>query len=147
MFKHDFTGVEESGGGFENKLLPKGWYNVTIMQFNAKDGTEYPLETTSKKGYPQVNFLCEVGDDGEFKGERLFHTVTFLPKDKAGAGMAKHFLKVIGQPHENEAEINAFDWCGAQFQAYVIEDEYNGKKKNKISDVREWSSKKDEVPY
>jgi hypothetical protein len=145
-FKHDFTGVEESGN-FETRLMPKAWYNVQVVEFVAKDGTQYPKEGTTKNNDPMVSLLCEVIDDQEFQGERLFYTVTFLPKDKPGAGMSKHFLKVIGQPNDAQVDVDPQTWVGEKFQAYVIEDEYKGRKKNKISDIREWSSQKDQVPF
>jgi hypothetical protein len=104
-----------------------------------------------------VNILCTVINNEEFNGERVFHTVTFLPKDSPGAGMSVHFLKSIGQPWEGNVKVDATQWVGAEFAGYVVEDEYKGKKKNKISEIKPLpqfqnpdiaqAAKTDDVPF
>jgi hypothetical protein len=101
----------------------------------SKAGDAYPKEGKTKNGDPKVDFLAEVTTEGEFKGERVFHSVTFLPKDKPGAGMSVHFLKTIDQPHEGKFEVTPENWVGQEFRGYVIQDEYNGRKSNKIKGV------------
>lgn len=154
MFDYDATGyVDDQKKGFEKKLLPKGNYNFEIIEFTAKDGRVYPLEGTTKNGNAKVDILCEVTTPGEFEGERIFHSVTFLPvktdgKATPGAGMAIHFLKTIGQPWENKFSINPSEWIGAEFQGYVIQDEYNGRKSNKIKGVEPIAGVKDDsLPF
>lgn len=152
MIDFDATGIEATSQG-QQKLLPKRWFAFQIIPFVTKDGTkEYPLEgTTKEKGYPKVDFLAEVIDDEEFKGERIFHSVTFMPKDKPGAGMAIHFLKTIKQPYEGKIQADCQAWIGAKFMGYAIEDEYKGKKKNKIGEIMTYQGsalpKGDEIPF
>lgn len=131
-FNFDMTGivVEEKG----KKLLPKGSYNFRIIEFTSKAGKTYPCEGTTKNGDPKVDILAEV-TGGEFAGERLFHSVTFMAKDKPGAGMSVHFLKTIGQPWEGNVTVEPSAWVGAEFRGYVIQDEYQGKKGNKIKGI------------
>ena len=152
-FDFDATGyVEEQKKGFEKKLLPKGNYNFEIVEFTAKDGRIYPLEGSTKDGkFTKVDVLCEVSD-GEFKGERIFHSVTFKPLKQPdgtstpGAGMAIHWLKTIGQPWENKFSIDSSAWVGAEFRGYVIQDEYQGKKSNKIKGI-EPIKKEEGLPF
>ena len=134
VFEFDGTGivVEERKG--EKKLMPKGNYNYEIVDFTSAAGNVYPLEGTTKNGAPKVDFLAEV-TDGPFKGTRVFHSVTFLPKDSKGSGMSIHFLKTIGQPWEGKFSVNPSEWVGTKFRGYTIEDEYNGKKNNKIKGI------------
>ena len=140
-FKYNSTGIDPDAKA-QNKVLPKRWFSYEIVEFIAKDGTVYPREGTSKNGDPQVVFLAEVIDDDGYKGERVMHTVTFLPpkgkdgKPSAGAGMAIHFLKTIGQPWEGEIEPEAEEWIGAKLDAYTLTEEYNGKTKNKFGEIR-----------
>jgi hypothetical protein len=95
-----------------------------------------------------VSILCEVIDDTEeFNGERVFHTVTFLPSKNPGAGMSVHFLKTIGQPWEGNVKVDSSQWVGAKFMGYVVTDEYNGKTKNKLGEIKLYEPKKDGVPY
>lgn len=153
MFDYDATGIEASSQG-QGKLLPKKWFAFQIIPFVTKDGMkEYPFEGyTKEKNYPKVDFLAEVIDDEEFNGERIFHSVTFMPKETEGkptpgAGMAIHFLKTIGQPFEGKLQPDAQAWVGAKFLGYAIEDEYKGKKKNKIGEIKVYEPKKDGIPF
>ena len=147
MFDFDATGVVvDEKKSFEKKILPKGSYNFKIIDFLSKSGKQYPCEGTTKNGDPKVDILVEVTNPGDFKEERLFHSVTFMAKDKPGAGMSVHFLKTIGQPYEGKVAIDPKAWIGAEFKGYVIEDEYQGKKGNKIKSI-EPVSKDDSLPF
>lgn len=151
MIDYDTTGIDTTkpSGSFEKKLLPKGNYNLEIIEFMSKSGEMYPKEGTTKNGDPKVDILVQVTTAGEFEGERLFHSVTFMPKDKPGAGMAVHFLKTIGQPYEGKIKVDPTQWVGAEFQGYVIQDEYQGKKGNKIKGVEPIAEAKkdDSLPF
>lgn len=145
-FDYDATGIDMDQQ-FSNKLLPKGTYDFEIIEFVSKAGKQYPLEGyTKENNYPKVDLLVEVTTPGEFEGERLFHSVTFIPKGKPGEGMALHFLKAIGQPYEGKLTVDASQWVGGEFVGYVIEDEYQGKKRNKISQVIA-KTKSDALPF
>lgn len=136
-FDFDATGIQPSSQG-QNKLLPKRWFSFEIVSYTTKDGSKtYPLEGfTKENNYPKVDILAQVIDDVEFEGERIFHSVTFMPKDKPGAGMAIHFLKCINQPWEGKITADSENWVGERFQGYAIEDEYMGKKKNKLGEIK-----------
>lgn len=145
-FNYDQTGIDPDSKG-TNVLLPKRFHNFEVVAFTAKDGTDYPKDGRTKNNDPMVNFLCEVIDDEEFKGERVFHTVTFLGKEKPGAGMSIHFLKTIGEPWEGKFEVNSANWVGKKFMGYVINEEYKGKTKNKITEIKLYEPKKDGIPF
>lgn len=145
-FSYDGTGINPDAQGTA-KLLPKRFHNFEILSFIAKDGTEYPKDGKTKNGDPMVNFLCEVVDDEEFNGERVFHTVTFLPKESPGAGMSIHFLKTIGEAWEGKFEVDSDSWVGKRFTGYVINEEYKGKTKNKITEIKGYEPRKDGVPF
>jgi hypothetical protein len=140
-FDFDATGIDPDSKG-TNRTLPKRWYDFEIVEFVSKAGDVYPKDGRTQNGDPMVNILCEVINDDEFNGQRVFHTVTFLPAKKPdgtptpGAGMSVHFLKTIGQPYEGKIKPDSSQWVGAEFKGYVIEDEYKGKKKNKISEIK-----------
>lgn len=152
VFQFDATGISPDSKG-TNKVLPKRWFSFEIIEFVSKAGDTYPKDGKTQNGDPMVNILCEVIDDEEFDGERVFHTVTFLPAKKKdgtptpGAGMSIHFLKTIGQPWEGKISPDSSQWVGARFMGYVIQDEYKGKIKNKISEVKVYEPKKDGVPF
>lgn len=146
-FDFDGTGIVVEDKQFVKKLMPKGSYNYEIVGFVSKAGDTYPKEGKTKNGDMKVDFLAEVSD-GEFKGERVFHSVTFLPKDKSGAGMAIHFLKTINQDWEGKFTVDPNSWIGERFKGYTVEDEYQGRKSNKIKGVEPIGvAKDDSLPF
>jgi len=140
--EYDATGIQPSSQG-QNKLLPKRWFSFEIIEYTTNDRSKtYPMDGVTKEHkYPKVDILVEVIGDSEFEGSRVFHSVTFMPKDKDGAGMAIHFLKTIGQPFEGKIKPNSQDWIGAKFDAYPVEEEYQGKKKNKLGEIAPYGTK------
>lgn len=135
-FPYDGTGIDPDARG-AGKILPKKWFKFEVVEFVSKAGESYPKDGfTKESNYPKVDILAEVKDDPEFEGERVFHSVTFLPKGKPGDGMAIHFLKTIGQPWEGKFKVESSDWVGSEFMGYVVTDEYKGKIKNKISEIK-----------
>jgi hypothetical protein len=147
-FNFNATGIDPDSKG-TNKVVPKRWYDFAIVEFVSKAGDVYPKDGTTKNGDPNVSILCEVFNDGEYAGERVFHTVNFLPaklpdgKPTPGAGMSIHFLKTIGEPWEGNFSVDSSKWVGRKFKGYVIAEEYKGKTKNKISEIKPI----DEIPF
>lgn len=141
----DATGIEPTAQG-QGKLFPKQWFMFEVVEHLTNDGRTYPLEGfTKKNNYPKVDLLCECVDEGEYLGERIFHTVTFLPKGKDGAGMSVHWLKIINQPFEGKVEVVPGNWVGERFMGYPIVEEYQGKKRNKFGEIKACEFKNPEV--
>lgn len=134
-FPHDAAAPTEGGG---SRLLPAGKYELVITKVEEKK---------SGKGYPMVNVTCEVQNNQEFNGARVFHNVTFLPKDKPGAGMSTHFLKTINQPWEGAIEVTPDAWIGEDFVAKISSREYEKKDgtKAKTNNIDEIESS--DVPF
>ena len=126
-FPHDAAPPTE---GFT--LLPEGWYDLQIIE---TDDTK----TTKKGNYPMVNVKCEVINNEEFNGQKVFYNVSFLPKDKPGSGMSSMFLKCINQPYEGAITVDANAWIGEKFKAKIGEREYEKKDgtKAKTNDIKE----------
>ena len=121
--RYDATGVDASGG---YPIIEKpGWYPFRIVT---------ATEGESKNGNYQVT-VDAVCLDPRWKDYGVRHWVTFLPKDQKGAGMALHFLKCIGEPHEGEIDIDPMDWERKTFMGKVVVSEYEGKKNNKLSEI------------
>lgn len=133
-FKHD-AAEPTAGGGVT--LLPAGTYDLVITETKDKDKDGNDLK--SKKGDPMVHVTCEVLNNAEFNGAKVFHNVTFLPKDKPGAGMSSHFLKCINQPYQGDIDIDPKAWIGEDFKAKIQPREYDKKDgtKAKTNDIKE----------
>lgn len=149
----DATGIEPSTGG-QSKVLPKGWYDFEIITYTTNDGTKtYPMEGFTKEAkYPKVDLLLQVINNTQYQDVRVFHTVTFMPKEKDGSGMAIHFLKTIGEPYEGKLDIDSQDWIGKKLQGFAVTDEYKGKVKNKLGEIKpigegEQKEKSDDIPF
>lgn len=118
-----------SGGGFS--LLPDGDYDLVITKVEEK---------TSKKGYPMVNVTCEVQNNADYNGKKVFHNVTFLKEGEKGAGMSRHFLKCINQPF-GAGEVDPQNWIGETFKAKISSRTYTKGDGNKatVNDIKEVS--------
>ena len=136
-FQYDTRGVKEQGS-FE--LLPKGKYVVRIDQVTTVN--ENGVELKTKNGDPMVRLRLVV-TEGDYKKRKLWHNVSFIkPVDEKGepnpgAGMAKHFLKVIGEGQENEIfEVNTAAWEKSNsFVVTVDHEDYQGKTRERVKSV------------
>lgn len=117
-FSYNSTGVDLSrrGGG---PVIPEGLHSFRIVE--AKPAT-------SKKGYPMAEIVCEVMNNPDLVGRRLKHWVVFMPPEHKAAGMAIHFLKVIGQPWEGQFDITVSAWEGATFIGKIKHEPFISKK-------------------
>lgn len=136
MFTHD-AAEPTTGGGMT--LLPAGTYELVITKVDEKK---------SSKGHPMVNVTCEVLNNPEFNGAKVFHNVTFLPKADKGSGMSSHFLKCINQPYEGAIEVDPSKWVGEDFRAKIQTREYDKKDgtKAKTNDLKEIFAS-DDAPF
>lgn len=123
---YDATGIDPDAVGFA--LLPDGKYTLKITK---------ATEKASKNGNLMASLECEVINNQEFNGRKVFHNVTFLAPSEKGAGMAIHFLKTISQPWEGKIEIDIPAWEGAQFIALIGKDTYFSNKTGKNVDKNE----------
>lgn len=135
-FPYNASGIDASGGFTP---APEGVYMLKIVD---------AAEKTSKKGNPMVSVRCQIDDANEWLGTTVWHNVTFLPKDAKGAGMAVQFLAAIGEPHEGEFEVDAFNWKGKSFRAKLkIEKDLQGRNRNQIAYLVSDEAAADEVPF
>ena len=106
---YDSTGVEISTR-FEP--IPEGEYTLRIIRATSGE---------TQNGHPKVTVDFEVAGGGPNSGREIrFHTVTFLPKESKGAGMALHFLKTIGEPFEGKFKWDERKWIGKELRAQVV---------------------------
>lgn len=124
-FNHDFTGVHEAG---VYSPFPKGNYLLRIKDAQEKN---------TKNGDAMVRMTLKV-EEGEHAGRLMWHSVSFLPtmtdgKPTPGAGFAKRWLHVIGEPYEGRITVRPESWVGKLFQAQVGIEPYtsNGQSREK----------------
>lgn len=140
------AGNDEPKEGFT--LLPPGEYDLKIV--------EAQMGESKKSGLPQalVNFVVVNGLEHE--GASLkFHYVTFIPEGQKGNGMAKTFLKALGQPYKGDAVVVDTDaWIGKVIHADVKVETYEGKQRNRLGfDISEYKgpeikeAKEEDAPF
>lgn len=110
-FDYDGTGVKPQQAG-EYELIPEGWYLMKVDQIES-------VGQTKEKKDPLVTVNLKI-EGGEYKGRTIkYHNVAFLPRKEAGAGIAIHWLKSIGQPWEGKFKISPKAWIGGMFYGQV----------------------------
>lgn len=120
-FSYDFSKVKDTA--FE--LIEPGWYPFRIIE--AEEGK-------SKNYNPMIKVVASCLDP-RYRGKEIWHWVVFLPEDKKGSGMAKHFVKSIGLPADTKETISSQTWIGKSFMGKVMVSEYDGKKNNKFESI------------
>ena len=66
------------GGGGDFKPAPRGFYMLQIADHSEGEKTvkgKYP-------GTPITKFVCEIANEGEHFGKKVWHNVTWIPRGK-----------------------------------------------------------------
>jgi len=120
-YQRDYSQVNEAG---DFSPAPSGVYRLRIIK--VEDGK-------TQAGDPKATLTFLIVNDCLYKGKTIpFHTVTLLPPESQGAGFAKHFLRVIGQPYQGKVSVDTDAWKDKEFIARVEVEDY----KNKNGDQR-----------
>jgi len=137
-FKHDSTGIDPMN---TMPLMPDGWYTLKIMEAE---------EQKSKNGNDMILCKCRPVNEPNYQEIEIWHYVVFIPKGNKGDGISVWFRKCIEVPYGGNDVIDADDWVGKKFKAYVVQSTYDGKTRNKIDRVESLNSKveqDDNVPF
>lgn len=132
----DYGNTNEAG---DFSPAPSGIYKLKIMTL--EDGE-------TRNGDPKVSVVLKVSA-GQYVGKKVYHNVTFMAPDHPGAGFAKHWLRVIGQPYEGKVTVDTSRWGGAEFLARLAVEEYtnkNGDKREKNVIEESWNLKDEDAP-
>ena len=138
MFKYDTRGLKPWAGSY---TVPAGKYKLRIIDTKEKQSTT---------GYDMVVVDFDIAEGPHTGRKIMYHYVTFLPPENAGAGIALHFLKTIGQPYDGVFAINHMNWRGKHLMADIIEERYNGRVNNKLKAVYPVAADKEEpeaIPF
>lgn len=136
-FKHDSTGIDPNS---TQLLMPEGWYLMQIMKAE---------EMVSQKGNDMILVKCRPVNEAGYEDVEIWHYVVFIPKGQKGDGLSVHFRSCIGVPFGGYDTVDSSEWIGRKFKAYIVQEIYNKKPKNKIGQVMPEESTQDnsEVPF
>lgn len=147
MIRYKTTQEEyEADQNYDHRLIPEGWQRVTAYEATVKESQE--------KKYPQINLkfdvLAAIGNPEWVYNDKLFHTITLIPLGEKGHGIGVHWLKCLGLKPDANGEFIIDDLhmqlCNKEIEVYVFIDEYQGKKRNKISRVKAIEATDDSAP-
>lgn len=136
MREFDATGIDMDQK-FEPAPAGEYWLQITDVSETDKNGNE----RVTKNGDPYVRVECEIVDDAEWAGKKVWNNVIFLypgedGKVRRGAWIALVFLKAIGQPHEGRFKPDPNLWVGKRFRAKLkITKDSQGNGRNEIAFV------------
>lgn len=126
---------EYESDGSQQYLIPHGEYLLEIKDV---------VKGESKKGLPQLKFRFDLQDlarDWDYN-DRVYHTITLIPKGEKGHGIAVHFLKNLGFKPDDKGVISfeLEDFMGLRVAATVYQEKgSDGNTYNRVKDFKFWA--------
>lgn len=126
---------EYESDGSQQYLIPHGEYLLEIKDV---------VPGESKKGLPQLRFRFDLQDlarDWDYN-DRVYHTITLIPKGEKGHGIAVHFLKNLGFKPDDKGVISfeLEDFMGLRVAATVCQEKgSDGNTYNRVKDFKFWT--------
>ncbi len=120
-------------------LMPEGDYRLKCSE---------AVESESKSGKPMIRMILNPIDP-QYAQKKLFFYLVLLNEDEDGHGLTLHALKQFGQEWEGDVKVDAENFINMTVDAHVVQDEYQGKKNNKIAyllSTREDDPSEDDIP-
>ncbi len=120
-FDADAEAESVSGGGGGNfSPAPRGIYTLQVADHSDGERTQ----GGKNPGTPITKITCEIADEGEHFGKKVWHNVVWIPrgngeKANAGHGMAVHFLHAVGLPFDGKFKLSESDFQGRTFRALL----------------------------
>ena len=75
------------GGGGNFSPAPRGFYTIQVADIE---------DAEAKSGRPMVKLTCEIADEGEHFGKKVWMNITCIPKGEKGHGIMLHSLHAFG---------------------------------------------------
>ncbi len=132
-------------GKIPSDLIPESEFNFIITAVtDTKNGEVWK----TKNGDDYVQIECQVDDQCEWTGRKLWHGVTIMDEGKKGVFFLISFLGSIGEPNDGKFIINTDNWIGKRFKAKVKQGkDLKGREKNEIAYFISQKQADDEVPF
>lgn len=107
----DAAAESAGGGGQKFTPAPRGIYTIQVADY--KDGT------TSQSQRPKVDLECEIADEGEHFGKKVWLTITQIPKGEKGHGLMVHQLHAFGLALDGNYDFDTSELQGRQARALL----------------------------
>lgn len=102
----DASAETAGGGGGKFTPAPRGFYTIQVADI--KEGV------TRSSNRPKVDLECEVVDEGESFGKKVWLTITHIPKGEKGHGIMLHQLHAFGMALDGAYEFDPSELQGRQ---------------------------------
>lgn len=100
----DATAETPGGQGGNFKPAPRGFYTIQVADM--KDGT------TRESQRNKVDLECEIADEGDQFGKKVWVTITQIPKGEKGHGLMLHSLHAFGLGLDGAYDFDTADLQG-----------------------------------
>ena len=97
---------ESEGGGGNFEPAPRGFYTIQVADFKE--------DTTATTKRPCLKLTCEIADEGDSLGKKVWLTITQIPKGKPGYGLTVRALHAFGFGTEGTYDFEPSDWQGSR---------------------------------
>lgn len=101
----------------EPAQVPPGWYTVVVSKARDKQ---------SSKGDEMTAITFEIIDEGDYKGEKVFHNIVY---NEGALPNAKVCLEAMGVALSDDADFEASDLEGRTLKIQTRMGEYMGQKR------------------
>jgi hypothetical protein len=126
----DFTGVNLEGGGSFH--IPEGQYAMEVAEVE---------EGVSKNDNEQLEWKFR-GTEGKAKGKIFYYYTTLTPESLWKLGLTLQALGV--EVPDSATDVDLDDLVGKECMGTVIDDEYQGKTKSKLTEIAPLEGERDE---
>ena len=126
--KIDLTGVPEAG---EYSIIPAGSYVMTCTECFTKDENGADLHT--KNLDPMWKLVLTVDPTEKYAGQKVFDHIIFGGKQALKSRVKLILSRLGGKKTDGAVEIEPSDFVGKRCRVTIVEDEYEGKKNNKVA--------------
>lgn len=104
QWKGEADPKEASGGSGNFTPAPRGIYTIQVADY--KDGI------TQETKRPTVNLECEISDEGEYFGKKVWMSITQIPKGEKGHGFMVRNLHAFGVALDGNYDFDTNDLQG-----------------------------------
>lgn len=113
----DVTKETAGGGGNNFPPAPRGFYTIQVADITEGETRGNPEKGTPSR--PKIDLECEIADQGEQFGKKVWLTITHIGKTEKGHGLMIHQLHAFGLALDGNYDFETSELQGRQARALI----------------------------